>query len=85
MRSLSKAAETLNIALSAASRRSRRLEEEAGARLIARRRHGVSLGNKLQVNLNEHRSGIPNNVRISASSSVRVQRLARDLSHLPRS
>lgn len=101
MRSISKAAEALNIALSAASRRLRLLEQEAGTRLIARRPHGVeptaagitmmnyardvlSLGDKLQVNLNEHRSGIRGYVRISASSSVLVQRLARDLSHFVR-
>lgn len=101
MRSISKAAETLNIALSAASRRLRLLEQEAGTRLIARRPHGVeataagitmmnyardvlSLGDKLQVNLHEHRSGIRGYVRISASSSVLVQRLAHDLSQFVR-
>lgn len=101
MRSISKAAETLNIALSAASRRLRLLEQEAGTRLIVRRPYGVeataagvtmmnyardvlTLGDKLQVNLNEHRSGIRGYVRISASSSVLVQRLARDLSRFVR-
>jgi hypothetical protein len=83
MRSRSKAAETLNIALSAASRRLRRLEEEAGTRLITRRPQGVGLGNKLRVNLNEHRSGNRGSVRISAWSSVLVPPRARYLSDVP--
>jgi len=41
LRSMSKAAERLNIALSAASRRLNLLEEEAGVVLIKRRPHGI--------------------------------------------
>jgi DNA-binding transcriptional LysR family regulator len=97
MRSLSKAAERLNIALSAASRRIQLLEHEAGNPLIVRRPHGVEptaagvtmmhyardvlrLGDKLQGRMEEHRSGVRGYVRICASSSVLVQRLAKDLS-----
>lgn len=97
LRSISRAAEQLNIALSAASRRLSLLEHEAGISLVVRRPHGIKptaagitmmhyardvlrLGEKLQSNLNEHRSGVRGYVRVSASSSVLVQRLARDLS-----
>ena len=83
MRSLSKAAETLNIALFAVSRRLRGLEEEAETRPIARRPQSVGFGNKLGVNLNEHRSGNRGSVRISTSSSVLVPRRARYLSDVP--
>lgn len=96
-RSMSKAAEQLNIALSAVSRRLSMLEEQVGAPLFVRRAHGIEptaagntvlnyardvlrLGDKLKVSLDEHRAGIRGYVRISASSSVLVQRLARDLS-----
>ena len=41
MRSMSKAAEHLNLALSAASRRVSILEQEVGAPLIVRRSHGI--------------------------------------------
>lgn len=94
---MSKAAEQLNIALSAVSRRLSMLEEQVGAPLFTRRAHGIEptaagntvmnyardvlrLGDKLKVSLDEHRAGIRGYVRISASSSVLVQRLARDLS-----
>ena len=97
LRSMSKAAERLNIALSAASRRVRLLESEAGTPLIVRRPHGVEptaagvtmmnyardvlrLGEKLQISLEEHRSGIRGYVRVCASSSVLIQCLAKDLS-----
>ncbi|MDO9414112.1 MAG: LysR family transcriptional regulator [Pseudolabrys sp.] len=97
MRSMSKAAESLNIALSAASRRLSLLESELGTPLIMRRPHGIEptaagvtmmnyardvlrLGDRLKVSLDEHRSGIRGYVRVSASSSVLVQRLAKDLS-----
>jgi DNA-binding transcriptional LysR family regulator len=97
LRSMSKAAEQLNVALSAASRRVSLLEHEAGVALILRRPHGIEptsagitmmnyardvlrLGQKLKGNLDEHRSGIRGYVRVSASSSVLVQRLAKDLS-----
>lgn len=101
MRSMSKAAESLNIALSAASRRLNLLEQELKTPLIARRPHGIEptaagvtmmnyarevlrLGDKLKLRLDEHRSGIRGYVRVSASSSVLVQRLARDLSQFVR-
>jgi DNA-binding transcriptional LysR family regulator len=101
MRSMSKAAERLNVALSAASRRLSLLEQEVGAPLIVRRPHGIEptaagitmmnyardvlrLGDKLKVSIEEHRSGIRGYVRVCASSSVLVQRLARDLSHFVR-
>lgn len=94
---MSKAAEQLNVALSAASRRVSLLEHEVGLSLIVRRPHGIEptaagitmmnyardvlrLGEKLQGNLDEHRSGVRGYVRVSASSSVLVQRLAKDLS-----
>lgn len=97
LRSMSKAAERLNVALSAASRRVNLLEEEAGVPLVVRRPHGTEptaagvtmmnyardvlrLSEKLKGNLEEHRSGIRGYVRVSASSSVLVQRLAKDLS-----
>jgi DNA-binding transcriptional LysR family regulator len=95
---MSKAAERLNVALSAASRRVNLLEQEARVPLIVRRPHGIEptaagitmmnyardvlrLGEKLKGNLDEHRSGVRGYVRVSASSSVLVQRLAKDLSH----
>src|SRR6185503_3145897 len=97
MRSMSRAAEHLNLALSAASRRVSILEQEVGAPLIVRRSHGIEptaagvtvmnyardvlrLGEKLRISLDEHRLGVRGYVRVSASSSVLVQRLARDLS-----
>lgn len=101
MRSISRAAEHLNVALSAASRRLSLLEQELGLPLIVRRPHGIEptpagvtmmnyardvlwLGDKLKISFDEHRSGIRGYVRICASSSVLVQRLARDLSHFVR-
>jgi DNA-binding transcriptional LysR family regulator len=101
LRSMSKAAERLNIALSAASRRLTLLEEEAGVVLIKRRPHGIEptaagvtmmnyarevlrLGEKLRGKLEEHQSGIRGYIRVCASSSVLVQRLARELSEFVR-
>ncbi len=98
LRSLSQAAEKLNLAPSAASRRIQLLEKQAGSVLLARRPHGVQptaagmtvlryardmlgITEQLCGLLDEHRSGIRGFVRISASSSVLVQRLASDLSH----
>jgi DNA-binding transcriptional LysR family regulator len=40
----------------------------------------LRLGEKLRISLDEHRLGVRGYVRVSASSSVLVQRLARDLS-----
>lgn len=96
-RSMSRAAEQLNIALSAVSRRLSMLEDQVGAPLFVRRTHGIEptaagntvmnyardvlrLGDKLKISLDEHRAGIRGYVRISASSSALVQRLAGDLS-----
>jgi DNA-binding transcriptional LysR family regulator len=86
LRSVSKAAESLNVALSAASRRISLLEQEVSASLIVRRAHGIAeaagitmlnyardvlrLGDKLKISLDEHRSGIRGYVRVSPSSSV---------------
>lgn len=98
---MSKAAGSLNIALSAASRRLSLLESELGTPLIVRRPHGIEptaagltsmnyarevlrLGDRLKVSLDEHRSGVRGYVRVSASSSVHVQRLAKDLSQFVR-
>lgn len=98
LRSLSRAAERLNLAPSAASRRILILEKNAGSPLLVRRPHGVEptaagltvlryardmlqMTGQLTGLLEEHRSGIRGFVRISASSSVLVQRLASDLSH----
>ncbi len=97
LRSMSRAAERLNIALSAASRRVSQLENQTESSLIVRRPHGIEptaagvtmmnyardvlrLGDKLEANLDEHQSGVRGYVRICASSSVLVQRLAHDLS-----
>lgn len=97
LRSMSRAAERLNIALSAASRRVSQLEDQTESSLIVRRPHGIEptaagitmmnyardvlrLGDKLEANLEEHKSGVRGYVRICASSSVLVQRLAHDLS-----
>lgn len=97
LRSLSRAAQRLNLAASAASRRIRLLEDGAKAPLLARRPHGVEptaagltvlryardmlhLTEQVSGLLDEHRSGVRGYVRISASSSVLVQRLACDLS-----
>ncbi|MDB5591911.1 LysR family transcriptional regulator [Enterovirga sp.] len=98
LHSLSRAAERLHLAPSAASRRIRLLEDSAKGQLLARRPHGVEptaagltmlryardmlhLTEQVSGLLDEHRSGIRGYVRISASSSVLVQRLASDLSH----
>lgn len=97
LRNLSQAAERLNLAPSAASRRIQLLESDAKSPLLARRPHGVEptaagltmlryardmlqMTEQLGGLLEEHRSGIRGFVRISASSSVLVQRLASDLS-----
>jgi DNA-binding transcriptional LysR family regulator len=96
LRSLSKAAERMNLALSAASRRLRILENEVGAELVKRLPHGILpthagtttyryaqsvllLSDQLVSALDEHRSGVSGRVRVFASSSALVQRLAQDL------
>jgi len=100
-RSLSKAAARLNMALSAASRRLRLLEEEVGSLLVKRLPHGVELTNagttaeryalsvlhmadQLASSMEEHRSGARGRVRVCASSSALVGRLAGDLARFAR-
>ena len=96
LRSLSKAADRVNIAVSAASRRLRLLEDELGAVLVTRLPHGVEpthagvttlryaravlrLADQLVSSMAEHASGVRGRVRVFASSSALVQRLAQDL------
>lgn len=96
LRSLSQAAQRMNIAISAASRRLRLLEEEVGQPLMKRLPHGVEpthagittlryaqgvlrLADQLVSHMGEHRLGVRGRVRVCASSSALVQRLAQDL------
>lgn len=96
LRSLSRAAAKMNIAISAASRRLRLLEEEVGTSLMTRLPHGIEpthagittlryaqsvlrLSDQLVAHMGEHRSGVRGRVRVFASSSALVQRLAQDL------
>ena len=95
-RSISRAAERMNIVASAASRRVGLLEHEAGLPLLIRRPHGVEptsaglivlryardvmhLGQKVEAELEDHRSGASGTIRVYASSSVLVECLAADL------
>ena len=95
-RSLSRAAESLNLALSAASRRLKLIEDEVGAPLVKRLPHGfeptaagfavfryaqmvLHLGDQLSANIADLKSGVRGRVRVFASSSALVQRLAADL------
>lgn len=101
-RSLSRAAKRMNMALSAASRRLRLLEEEVGTQLVERLPHGIEvttsgvtmqryaqsvlrLADQLESNIAEHRLGVRGRVRVFASSSALVQRLASDLAYFARS
>lgn len=101
LRSLSRAAERMNLALSAASRRLRLFEEEAGAPLMRRLPHGVEptpagvtalryaeqvlrLSEQFETSIAEHRAGVRGRVRVSASSSALVQKLAGDLADFTR-
>jgi DNA-binding transcriptional LysR family regulator len=101
LRSLSRAAARMNLAVSAASRRLRLLEQEVGATLMKRLPHGIEpthagvtmlryaeavlrLADQLIANLDEHRSGVRGRVRVFASSSALVQRLAQDLADFMR-
>lgn len=96
LRSVSRAAEQFNLAISAASRRLRLLEDEVGAALVTRMAHGVEptmaglttlryaesvlrLADGLAASMSEHHSGVRGRVRVSASSSALVHRLAGDL------
>jgi DNA-binding transcriptional LysR family regulator len=99
--SLSKAAARVNMALSAASRRLRLLEEEVGSPLVKRLPHGVEpttagmtaeryalsvlrMADQLASSMEEHRSGARGRVRVCASSSALVERLAGDLARFAR-
>jgi DNA-binding transcriptional LysR family regulator len=99
--SLSKAAERVNMALSAASRRLKLFEEEVGAPLVKRLPHGLELtaagitaeryaqsvlrmADQFAINMDEYRSGVRGRVRVSASSSALVQKLAGDLASFAR-
>jgi molybdenum-dependent DNA-binding transcriptional regulator ModE len=101
LRSLSRAAERMNMALSAASRRLKLFEEEIGAPLVKRLPHGLELttagftaeryaqsvlqmADQLAVNMDEHRSGVRGRIRVAASSSALVQKLAADLAGFAR-
>ena len=101
LRSLSRASDRMNIAISAASRRLALLEQEVGAQLMKRLPHGVEpthagvttlryaqsvlrLADQLVSNMDEHRSGVRGRVRVFASSSALVQRLAQDLASFMR-
>jgi DNA-binding transcriptional LysR family regulator len=52
----------------------------AGVTMMNYARDVLRLGDKLKVSLDEHRSGVRGYVRVCASSSVLVQRMAKDLS-----
>jgi DNA-binding transcriptional LysR family regulator len=97
-KSLTRAAAMMNIAISAASRRIKLLEREAGEELVRRLPHGVEptlsgltalryarsvlrLSDQFAAHMAEHRSGVRGRVRVFASSSALVQRLADDLAH----
>lgn len=101
LRNLSRAAARLNLALSAASRRIKLFEEEAGTPLIRRLAHGVEptqagitalryaeqvlrLADQFEAASRDYRLGTLGRVRISASSSALVQRLAADLAAFSR-
>ena len=100
--SVSKAAVQLNMAVSAASRRLRLLEEEVGAVLVVRQAHGVEptmagvttlryaetvlrLSDGLSASMREFQEGARGRVRVSASSSALVHRLASDFASFSQS
>lgn len=100
-RNLSRAAESLNLALSAASRRLKLMEEEIGAPLVKRMPHGfeptmagfavfryaqnvLHLGDQLSASIADLSAGVRGRVRVFASSSALVQRLAGDLAAFAR-
>jgi DNA-binding transcriptional LysR family regulator len=101
LRSLSKGAARVNLALSAASRRLKLLEEEFGAPLLKRLPHGVELtaagvtaeryaqavlrmADQLSANMADHRAGVRGRIRVCASSSALLQKLAADLAQFAR-
>ena len=101
LRNLSRAAARFNLALSAASRRIKLFEAEAGTPLIKRLPHGLEptpagitalryaeqvlrLSDQFEAASRDHRLGMRGRVRVSASSSALVQRLAADLAAFAR-
>ncbi|MCZ8259554.1 MAG: LysR family transcriptional regulator [Beijerinckiaceae bacterium] len=100
-RNLSRAAESMNLALSAASRRLKLMEQEVGAPLVRRLPHGfeptaagfsvfryaqmvLHLGDQLSASIADLGAGVRGRVRVFASSSALVQRLAADLAAFAR-
>lgn len=100
-RNLSRAAESMNLALSAASRRLKLMEQEVGAPLVKRLPHGfeptaagfsvfryaqmvLHLGDQLSASIADLSAGVRGRVRVFASSSALVQRLAADLAAFAR-
>lgn len=100
-KSITRAASQSNLALSAASRRMKLLEEGCGTALLHRLPYGVeptaaglavlryarevlAMNQQLDADLTEYRAGVRGRVRVFASSSALVQRLAGDLSAFAR-
>lgn len=100
-KSITRAASQSNLALSAASRRIKLLEDGAGTALLHRLPYGVeptaaglavlryarevlAMNQQLDADLAEYRAGVRGRVRVFASSSALVQRLAGDLSAFAR-
>ncbi|WP_114859316.1 LysR family transcriptional regulator [Azospirillum brasilense] len=100
-KSITRAASQSNLALSAASRRMKLLEEGCGTVLLHRLPYGVEptpaglavlryargvlgMNQQLDAELADYRAGVRGSVRVFASSSALVQRLAGDLSAFAR-
>lgn len=100
-KSITRAASQSNLALSAASRRMKLLEDACGTALLHRLPYGVeptaaglavlrytrevlAMNQQLDAELAEYRAGVRGRVRLFASSSALVQRLAGDLSAFAR-
>lgn len=100
-RNLSRAAESMNLALSAASRRLKLMEQEVGTALVKRLPHGfeptvagfsvyryaqlvLHLGDQLSASIADLGAGVRGRIRVFASSSALVQRLAADLAAFAR-
>ncbi|HYG85443.1 MAG TPA: LysR family transcriptional regulator [Azospirillum sp.] len=100
-KSITRGASQVNVALSAASRRIKLLEDVCGTALLHRLPYGVEptaagqavlryarnvlyLNEQLEADMSEYRAGVRGHVRVFASSSALVQRLAGDLSAFAR-
>jgi len=100
-KSITRAASQSNLALSAASRRMKLLEDGCGTALLHRLPYGVeptpaglavlryarevlAMNQQLDTDLADYRAGVRGYVRVFASSSALVQRLAGDLSAFAR-